>query len=284
MIVNLVPFRATPIVTSDSERGTVPQPVGAPDGGASDGQADSPPRRGSPRRWARRMAPAAVIARAVGAVDTSSPTQVLASLLGRRRPVAAQMRPTAAANDDIAAGPTPQAVQRAAGDRAAFWQIWLAHRGFLHRQSLRFSAGNLAEAEDAMSDAMMKAAEAFSASAIREHRAWLLRLVHNACMDRHRSRHRHAGLIDLVHDGASAPPDLVPARCRSPEDHLSGCELIVHLQRAIAALPRSLAEPLLLYLDDFSDAEIAAHLGTTLDVVRKRRQLARDRLRRHLPP
>ena len=50
----------------------------------------------------------------------------------------------------------------------------------------------------------------------------------------------------------------------------------------MGALPSFLAEPLLLYLDDLSDAEIAASLNVTKEVVRKRRQIARALLRRQI--
>jgi len=221
------------------------------------------------RRRPRHATPTAVLARAVGAPANADPVQVLADAVRRRRPAAG------------AAGQDRQAVSQTA-PQATFWDVWLAHRNDLRRQSLRFAGGNPAEAEDALSEAMLKAAEAFSTGAIREHRAWLLRLVHNTCMDRHRSWRRQNGLSGIVYDGAPSAPAVVPAPSRSPEEHLTGEQLIGSLQRAIRALPRSLAEPLLLYLDDVSDAEIARRLSVTLEVVRKRRQLARDRLRVHL--
>ena len=40
-----------------------------------------------------------------------------------------------------------------------------------------------------------------------------------------------------------------------------------------------LAEPLMLYLDEHSDGEIAVRLNVTKEVVRKRRQIARALLR-----
>ena len=170
-----------------------------------------------------------------------------------------------------------------ARDDAAFWQIWLKHREYLHRHSLRFSSGNMADAEDAMSEAMLKAAQAFPHAEIRNHRAWLLRLVHNACMDRYRANERQNRLmIDIAADDGQSVPAVVPQHNRSPEELLGALELIMCLQQAMTTLPRSLAEPLLLYLDDLSDAEIAGSLNISKDVVRKRRQMARDWLRRQM--
>src|SRR5262249_26281011 len=175
--------------------------------------------------------------------------------------------------------------ERSPAADAAFWQIWLVHRDYLHRHSLRFSGGNAADAEDALSEAMLKAAQAFSQMEIRNHRAWLVRLVYNACMDRFRSNSRQNRLMtDIASDDGQSVPAIVPKYDRSPEELLSAFQQIMSLQRAMTTLPRSLAEPLLLYLDDLSDAEIAGALRVSKEVVRKRRQMARDWLRRQMSP
>jgi DNA-directed RNA polymerase specialized sigma24 family protein len=54
------------------------------------------------------------------------------------------------------------------------------------------------------------------------------------------------------------------------------------IERALGGLPALLAEPLRLHLDEQTDAEIAARLDISREVVRKRRQMARDWLRRRL--
>ncbi|HXW40599.1 MAG TPA: sigma-70 family RNA polymerase sigma factor [Xanthobacteraceae bacterium] len=173
---------------------------------------------------------------------------------------------------------------RATAD-AAFWPVWLSHRDYLYRYSLRFSNGNTADAEDAMGEAMLKAVQAFTHAEIRNHRAWLLRLVHNACMDRYRSKERQNRLMsDMANDDGQSVPAVAPKRNRSPEELLGAVQLITCLQDAMMTLPRSLAEPLLLYLDDLSDADIAASLNVTKEVIRKRRQMARDWLRRRMLP
>jgi DNA-directed RNA polymerase specialized sigma24 family protein len=70
---------------------------------------------------------------------------------------------------------------------------------------------------------------------------------------------------------------------RSPEELLAAMGQIGDLQHAIVALPQFLAEPLMLYLDDLSDEEIASKLNVTNEIVRKRRQIARALLRLQLP-
>lgn len=191
------------------------------------------------------------------------------------RAAPAAIQPEAASRDK------PKAAEAHSTD-AAFWPIWLAHRDYLHRYSLRFSSGNMADAEDAMGEAMLKAAQAFPHAEIRNHRAWLLRLVHNACMDRYRVKERQNRLMNDIADDGQSVPAIGPKPNRSPEDLLGAFELIACLQDAMMGLPQSLAEPLLLYLDELPDADIAASLNVTKEVVRKRRQMARDWLRRKI--
>lgn len=176
----------------------------------------------------------------------------------------------------------PEAPPIAAG--AAFWSLWLAHRDALRRQSLRFSNGHLADAEDALSEAMLKAAQAYPRLEIRNAPAWLLRLVRNACIDRHRARRRGERVAQNIGIDAAAVPAAAPQPPRSPEDLLAARQEIRVLKSALGALPPLLAEPLRLHLDERSDSEIAAQLDVTREAVRKRRQLARDWLRRRIAP
>jgi len=218
----------------------------------------------------RKLSPAAVIAKAIEPRSfpntTGDPLNLLMRSLGWP-----QQRPAA-----------PDVVREAPAD-AQFWQVWLSHREYLHRFSLRFSNGNAADAEDALSEAMLKAAAAFETTVVRNQRAWLLRLVHNACMDRHRGRRRQHRIVEEAGNEESGFFSFVaPQPDRSPEELLSAVQFVDELKQALAALPQSLAEPLQLYLEERSDAEIAAKLNVTKEVIRKRRQMARDWLRRKL--
>jgi RNA polymerase sigma factor (sigma-70 family) len=250
----------------------------------------SPIRRTARRKKRRGIKqPAAV---AVLARTTESPTSIrrntmlllahvfdLKSAPAVARPAEPEREATAVSSDK-----QKVAEARATAD-AVFWPVWLTHRDYLYRYSLRFSNGNAADAEDAMGEAMLKAVEAFPHAEIRNHRAWLLRLVHNACMDRYRVKERQNRLMsDMANDDGQSVPAVAPKPNRSPEELLGAVQLITCLQDAMMTLPRSLAEPLLLYLDDLSDADIAASLNVTKEVIRKRRQMARDWLRRRLLP
>ena len=179
----------------------------------------------------------------------------------------------------------PAAPQKHSFGGDQFWQIWLNHQNYLRSHALRFSSGNFADAEDALSEAMLKAAQTFESSTIQNHRAWLLRLVHNACMDRHRSNRRRSRLAkDITDADAQSAPAVAIRPDRSPEELLCALQQIGDLQRAMTELPSFLAEPFLRYLDEQSDAEIADSLNVTKEVIRKRRQIVRAMLRRCISP
>lgn len=183
----------------------------------------------------------------------------------------------------------PAALGRPAMPVAAdpFWRVWLAHREHLRRQSLRLMSGNMADAEDALSAAMLKASQKFAeyADSIVNERAWLSRLLHNACMDVYRMQRKQARWISEQpsdEELESNRQPLVPTE-RSPEELALGREQIAQLQDQVVQLPASLRRPFLMrFVQNLSYEEIAAELNLTNAAVRKRIQLARERLRRGL--
>ena len=72
---------------------------------------------------------------------------------------------------------------------------------------------------------------------------------------------------DIVDDDGQSVPAIVPKPNRSLEELLGALQLVTCLQDAMMTLPRSLAEPLLLYLDDLSDADIASSLNVTEEIM-----------------
>lgn len=200
----------------------------------------------------------------------SSPVDLLVGAMRSSRPVRGR-------------APTPAEVIARSLDRPnaleGFWAIWLAHQNSLRRRSLRLSGGNRADAEDALGATMVRAAQAFERQTVRNPGAWLVRILHNTCMDQHRLN-AHRAPIEA--DDEDLPPSTATAwieETPSPEEVLSRREAAVAWARAMSALPDILIQPLRLHLDDWSDERIAAHLGISRELVRKRRQLARNQLR-----
>lgn len=197
-----------------------------------------------------------------------SPVDVLARAAGGRR-AGSPLTPT-----EVIA----RSLERPASmDR--FWAIWMAHQTALRQRSLRLSGGNRADAEDALSAAMVRAAQAFQRQPVENPRAWLVRILHNTCMDLHR---QNANRIPIQTEDADLPQPTAAAWVRaapSPEEALSQQERDAAWDKAMNALPAALVEPLRLHLDDWGDDRIAAHLNISRELVRKRRQLAKNRLR-----
>ncbi|SMF09918.1 RNA polymerase sigma factor, sigma-70 family [Tistlia consotensis] len=179
----------------------------------------------------------------------------------------------------------PATRRRTDGGNAAFWDVWLEHREHLRRQSLRLMSGNRADAEDALSAAMLKASQKFDdyADSIINERAWLTRLLHNACMDVYRGHKRQARWVPdaaLGEEPADPLPQIAAENERSPEEIAVGRETLQQLEEQIRALPPNLRLPFVMrFLQNRSYEEIAGRLELTNCAVRKRIQLARERLR-----
>jgi RNA polymerase sigma factor (sigma-70 family) len=130
---------------------------------------------------------------------------------------------------------------------------------------------------------MLKALHNFvqSAGNVDNTRAWLTTILHNACMDGHRSTRRRRDLI--ADTDVSELENLAPDQgnhARTPEDIVRIREALEALYRRILQLPLVLREPLLLRtVEHLSYAEIAQRLALTEPNARKRVQQARDQLR-----
>lgn len=186
-------------------------------------------------------------------------------------------------------GPGPPALDAAAViaqalDRPAaldgFWAIWLTHQEVLRHRSLRLSGGNRADAEDALGNAMLRAAQAYVRQPVLNPRAWLLTILHNACMDQHR---RYAAQATIDETETETPTPAAEAEwtsaAPSPEEALAQAQMERAWRQAMSTLPGLLNDPLRLHLEGWSDDDIARRLNISRELVRKRRQLAKDRLR-----
>src|SRR5262245_45617684 len=169
------------------------------------------------------------------------------------------------------------------GDAAAFWELWERYRApLLYPYCLQWMQGNRADAEDVLSSASLKAWKGLTDSAhqITNPKAWLLRLLHNLCLDIHKAHDRSHTVphVDLSSGGRPAGPVQ-----ESVETAALRREMSCHIQRAIDALPPQLREPSLLYLmHGMPPRDIAAYLNLGPDRIRKRLQQARTMLQKRL--
>src|SRR5512136_1100377 len=84
-----------------------------------------------------------------------------------------------------------QLLQRlAAGEFQAFWPLWQQYRDYLFRCCLSWTNGNSVEAEDLLSQAMLKAWEKVQkfAGKIETFKSWLTTLIRNFWLDIKRRR------------------------------------------------------------------------------------------------
>ncbi|OAZ08960.1 RNA polymerase sigma factor [Thalassospira indica] len=164
-----------------------------------------------------------------------------------------------------------------------FWPLWIDQQDALLKQCLKLMSGNMDDAQDALSEAMVKASTKFEESMdeIRNHRAWLSRIVHNACIDLHRQNRRKAEYREETHGAADTPasPMTAPITPSPEESYLAG-EKLDQLEAALLEMQEKLRKPLLMRcVQDRTYDEIAAALGLSNCAVRKRVQLAREHLR-----
>ncbi|MDZ8225792.1 MULTISPECIES: RNA polymerase sigma factor [unclassified Nostoc] len=81
----------------------------------------------------------------------------------------------------------------------AFWQLWEQYQNYLARCCLKWM-GNPTDAEDALSQAMLKAWKKIRNCTveIKNIKSWLTQLTHNLCMDIHRECHRGVRQVESL--------------------------------------------------------------------------------------
>ena len=166
------------------------------------------------------------------------------------------------------------------GDINAFWPLWEAHSNRLYAICLREMNKNYADAEDALTQAMLKALQKLPvfAAKISHPGAWLTRLTCNVCKDIHRSRTRRqvialdfGNTIEFLH---------VPDQYEFSKEHHAPVEIEQDPASMIDHLPVRLREVFAMrFIQELSYKEISIRLALTQVTVRKRIQHARATLR-----
>ncbi|MBE7637835.1 sigma-70 family RNA polymerase sigma factor [Sneathiella sp. P13V-1] len=167
----------------------------------------------------------------------------------------------------------------------AFWAAWNEHRDYLRRLSLMWMNVSHMDAEDALSLATLRAHEKYAEHAenIKNERAWFARLLHNICIDLHRSNKRRFRLKEKVKEVVEIDNSPLENVELSPEGELMNTELGKAILLAIDKLPANLQAPLVMRLIEGDDYKvIAERLNISNDNARKRVQQARSILRRQL--
>lgn len=175
----------------------------------------------------------------------------------------------------------------ARGDVTPFWQHWIDW----HQEYLRFCMhrlGDRHDAEDIVNAGALKVIDRLYGKtvAIQRFRPWLLRILHNLCIDALRDRLRFAALGPLEAGDALPRGLLLPMHAGDPPDrHLYRRTLRAALTDSVRGLPPPLWEVFeLRFVEGLSYRDIARRLGITEPNARKRIQRARGLLQCSLEP
>jgi len=169
-------------------------------------------------------------------------------------------------------------VQRAlTGEDEAFARLVTRHKQWAYRFVRRY-VGNADDAYDVLQDTFFAAWQALSRyQPDKPFESWLRRIALNKCRD----RARRAAVRRVFSRAAGEPTEAeaLPDPGPGPEARLAADQQLEQLERSIAALPRSLKEPLLLTaLEGYSHQQAAELLGLNAKAVEMRIYRARERL------
>ncbi|NEN87604.1 MAG: sigma-70 family RNA polymerase sigma factor [Okeania sp. SIO3H1] len=166
-----------------------------------------------------------------------------------------------------------------------FWQQWQESQDQLYRCCLKMMNSNRADAEDALSRAMLKAWEKVQkfGDEIANLKAWLYRVTRNFCLDIIRERSRGAAGVESIEWVGNTEEISTAATVECPESVLEKEERSAEIRRAIAELPERLRETFVLHLyQELAHQEIAQEQGISYDNVCKRISQARKILKQKL--
>ncbi|NUP46350.1 MAG: sigma-70 family RNA polymerase sigma factor [Catenulispora sp.] len=169
-----------------------------------------------------------------------------------------------------------------ASRQAAFAKFVLPEVEVLYRVALSMTA-QPADAEDLVQDTLLRAYRAIDRFDGAHPRAWLLTILRNAEVNRH--RRRRPDLLDdpdvhLEHDTGGGPFDMVPP---TPEELVVGREFDEVVDAAFGALPVKHRQVVrLIDIDGLTYAEAAVLLGVPEGTVMSRLHRARKRIRDRL--
>jgi len=157
----------------------------------------------------------------------------------------------------------------------ALLEGWLAEWYAPAYRTARLILGDGAEAEDAVQDAFLRLWRFRDAIPEGEAaRAWLYRVVVNACYSRARSERRHE-----MSSGDESLLDGLAEQGAGPDEKVAGALSGTAVRAAIAALPEALRVPVVLrYYADLSEREIALAIHRRAGTVKSRLHEARRRL------
>ncbi|NEQ66515.1 MAG: sigma-70 family RNA polymerase sigma factor [Symploca sp. SIO2D2] len=171
------------------------------------------------------------------------------------------------------------------GLTSVFWEKWTEYQDQLYRCCLKLMNSNPTDAEDALSQAMIKAWEKVQKFAVKidNLKAWLFKLTSNLCIDIIRKRDRGAVGVESIEWVGDTEEIGIGSTIATPEICLEREEKSTEIQQAIANLPETLRETFILHFyQELTHTEIAQRQGISYDNVCRRIHRARKQLKEKL--
>ena len=168
------------------------------------------------------------------------------------------------------------------GDVRAFNRLVRQYQSMAYNVAYRI-LGDPDASADATQEAFLSAYQGLGKFRGGSFKAWILRIVTNACYDqlRYKQRRPSTSLDELTADSDGSI--LVPNGTEAPEDYALRQELAQVIQRGIETLPPDQRITLVLSdIQGLSYQEIAEVMGTNLGTVKSRLSRGRARLRDYL--
>jgi RNA polymerase sigma-70 factor (ECF subfamily) len=168
------------------------------------------------------------------------------------------------------------------GDLDAFNRLVLAYQDIVFAQAYRLM-GEMEAAEDSAQDAFISAFRSLKSYRGGSFRAWLLRIVTNACYDELRRRKRRPTTplepVDAEEEEIESPRWLADPG-ESPEDRAERAELDQAIQNCLQGLPPDFRTVVVLVdVQGFDYIEAAEVIRTPVGTVKSRLSRARLRMR-----
>lgn len=166
------------------------------------------------------------------------------------------------------------------GDVGSFNQLVLSYQSMVYNFAYRI-LGDRHAAADATQDAFISAFKAIGKFRGGSFKAWLLRIVTNACYDQLRRKQRQPSTsLDALLVLEPAPTQSLTDSRESPEEYTVRQELSKVIQIGIGSLPPEQRITLVLAdVQGFSYQEIAGVTGVALGTVKSRLSRARGKMR-----
>lgn len=169
------------------------------------------------------------------------------------------------------------------GDLNAFNELVLLYQNQVYNLAYRIM-GEGDSASDATQEAFISAYRAIGGYRGGSFRAWLMRIVTNACYDELRRRKRRpTSSLDALYVTEAAPGQVLAQHSEEPEAYVQRQELSRVLHDGLQTLPQEQRAALVLSdVQGYNYQEIAEIAGVSLGTIKSRLSRARAKMRDYL--